>query len=145
MKGRKPNAPNIVPLHGGAARSEIPDPPVDMSEDGAAVWRDLAPSLAAKGRLNVIYLPMFRIWCEAYSDFLKFSYDLHTHGDYFVNDKGRNGVQEKQRAPWKLRNDAITTMTRIGALFGLTPLDEQRLGSDGQKDLLALIREQLDG
>ncbi|QDL91509.1 P27 family phage terminase small subunit [Paroceanicella profunda] len=144
MKGRKPEAPNVVPLREGAASAPAPEPYDDMSVDAAATWRELAPDLAMRGRLKPAYRPMFRVWCEAFSDVLKFTYDLHTMGDYFRTET-RNGLQEKKRAAWGQRQDAIANMTRIGALFGLTPLDEARFGPDGQKDLLAMLKETLDG
>ncbi|MBL4808212.1 MAG: P27 family phage terminase small subunit [Rhodobacteraceae bacterium] len=144
MKGRKPNNVTKLPFKGDMEGVAVPDPAPDMSEDAAKVWREIAPILIRQSRLLPQYRPMFRVWCEAFSDYLKFTYAVHTDGDYYTV-KTRNGDQMKKHAAASLRQDAIANMSRVGALFGLSPVDDQRFEGGGQGDLLDQLKKALDG
>jgi len=143
MKGAKPNNVTKLPMKGDFDPANVPEPPATMSEEGAAVWREIAPVLVMKQRFDLQFRPMFRVWCEAFSDYLKFTDDLQCYGDYFET-KTRNGKQEKKRAAWGQRQEVISTLTRLAALYGLSPIDEQRFENDGQGDLLASLMAKLN-
>ncbi|RAP39293.1 hypothetical protein BYZ73_21055, partial [Rhodovulum viride] len=57
----------------------------------------------------------------------------------------RNGRQQKKRAVWGQRQDAIATMNQLAARFGMTPVDEARMSAGGQGDLFGEILRTLDG
>ena len=59
--------------------------------------------------------------------------------------KTRNGLQEKKRAAWGQRQDALATMQRIGALYGMSPVDEARLGNGGQGSFLEELEKAMRG
>ena len=57
----------------------------------------------------------------------------------------RNGLQQKKTANWQARQDALANLRQLGALFGMTPVDEARLSSGGQGDLFDDLLRQLRG
>jgi phage terminase small subunit len=143
MKGAKPELGNVLPYKGDTKRP-VPPAPDFMSEEGRRVWTELAPALVAKDRLDPIYEINFASYCEAAADFIRFTGELAAFGSYFETQT-RNGKQEKHRAPWKQRQEAVATMMRWSAVFGLTPVDEKRVGLAGQGDLFEDLMKQLNG
>lgn len=144
MKGRLPGLGNVVPFKGDMSQRPIP-PALDfMSDEGRRVWEDLAPHLVKKDRLQPDYELMFSVYCEAAADFIRLTGEIAAYGSWFSTET-RNGRQEKKRATWGQRNDAIATMARFSALFGLSPVDEKRIGLAGQGDLFADMMRQLKG
>ncbi len=138
MKGAKPGLSNVVPMKGDVP-VRIPDAPEWMSAEGRDVWDRLAPVMAQKKRLEAHYEDLFGAYCEACADFIRFTGDIAAFGSWY-EVKTRNGLQQKHRATWKQRNDSLAAMQRIGALFGMTPVDEQRLAAEGQGSFIdALI------
>lgn len=143
MRGAKPKLQNVIPMKGEVTR-HVPDAPDWMSDGGREVWEQLAPLVVQKDRLDPMFANNFAVYCEAAADFIAFTGEMAAFGTYFVTE-GRHGKQEKRRVVWQQRQDAIATMQRMSALFGLSPVDEQRLGSAGQGDLLAMLERQLNG
>ncbi|KQI66957.1 hypothetical protein AN189_18045 [Loktanella sp. 3ANDIMAR09] len=142
MKGRKPNPlGNVIPMKGDAAR-RVPDAPDWMSEDARKVWDELAPELIAKDRLQPAFTYQFASYCESVSNFLAATAVIAIDGFWFET-KTRNGVQQKKTAAFGVQQEAMNAMRRDSALFGLSPVDEARLGEGGQGDLFADIMKQL--
>ncbi|PYE80825.1 P27 family phage terminase small subunit [Pseudoroseicyclus aestuarii] len=142
MRGPKPILDNVIPMKGDAAPRPVP-PALDwMSDEGRAAWEELAPVMVAKDRLEPHYADLFAAYCEAVGDFMRFTGDLAMMGSYYEVST-RNGLQEKKRAAWGQRQEALANMQRIGALFGMSPVDERRLSGGGQGDLFEDLKRQL--
>lgn len=143
MKGKKPQLDNVVPMKGDMA-APVPDAPDFLTDDGRKVWGELAPILVAKDRLQPQYQYQFASYCEAVANFIAATGDLAVMGKYYTT-KTRNGVQEKKRACWTMQQESMNQMRRDAALFGLTPVDENRLKGGGQGDLFDQLMQQLQG
>ncbi|SIO36645.1 phage terminase, small subunit, putative, P27 family [Rhodovulum sp. ES.010] len=143
MRGAKPRLDNVVPMKGDVRRP-VPDAPDFLSDEGRKAWDRLAPILIAKDRLEPQFEDLFAAYCEAVAAFVEATGDLAAFGKYFET-KTRNGKQEKKRAAWGQRQEAIATMARLSALFGFSPVDEKRMASNGQFDLLAELEKSLNG
>ena len=143
MKGAKPALDNVLPMKGDIRKS-VPDAPDFMSSEARDVWERRASIQVSKERLEPQHADLFAAYCEAVADFIRFTGDLAMMGTYF-SVKTRNGDQEKKRAAWGQRQDALATMRQLSALFGMSPVDEARFRNGGQGDLLNDLMKQLDG
>ncbi|MEP2782314.1 MAG: phage terminase small subunit P27 family [Pseudoruegeria sp.] len=143
MKGAKPQLNNVVPMAGDAKRP-VPDAPDWMSSGGREVWDELAATLISKDRLQSHHTQMFAAYCEAVSDFIEQTGNLAMTGQFYEVET-RNGNQEKKRASWGLRQDALANMRQLSALFGFSPVDEARLSTGGQGDLFKQVMDHLNG
>ena len=143
MKGAKPSLDNVLPFKGDTKRP-VPPAPDFMSDEGRRVWEELAPHLVQKDRLDPVYEINFASYCEAAADFIRLTGEIAAYGSWFTT-KTRAGTQEKHRATWKQRMDTIAIMMRWSAVFGLTPVDEKRIGLVGQGDLFGEMMRQLNG
>lgn len=144
MKGAKPTpVGNVIPMMGDAAKP-VPEPLDWMTELGKEVWVDLAPELTRMDRLKVHYRHQFALYCEACANFIRATNDIALHGIWYET-KTRNGIQHKKRAAYTVQQDASNQMRRDSALFGLSPVDESRIGSGGQGDLFDQVMKQLKG
>jgi P27 family predicted phage terminase small subunit len=128
----------------GDIQKNVPDAPEYMTDIGRRVWGQLAAGLVAKDRLEPHYVPMFAAYCESVSNFIDATHCLAMEGLYYETQT-RNGKQQKKTAPWGLQQEAMGQMQRLGALFGMSPVDERRLGTGGQGDLFAEVLAVLDG
>lgn len=144
MKGRKPNLPpNVIPMKGDQKiMKPVPDAPEFMRDEARKVWDELAGELVSKDRLQPLYLYSFASYCESVASFIEATACLAVAGYYFET-KTRNGLQQKKRAMWGVQQEAIAAMTRLSALFGLSPVDEARLKGGGQGDLFEDVMRQL--
>ena len=143
MRGSKPRLDNVIPMKGDMT-APVPDPMSEMSAEGRAVWERVVPHVVQKGHWDDSFADMFAVYCEAAADFLKFTGEIAAFGAWY-EVLTRNGMQQKKRAVWGLRQDAVTTMNQLAARFGLTPVDAARLKSGGQRDLFDDLMRQLDG
>lgn len=143
MKGRKPNMDNVVPM-----REEMPKPvPAAhdlMSEPAKAVWERLAPELVKFDRLKPHFEDIFAAYCESVADVIELTSNIALEGRTYAV-KTRNGMQQKKTANWQARQDALANMRQLGALFGMTPVDEARLSTGAQGDLFDDLLRQLRG
>ncbi|WP_226557372.1 P27 family phage terminase small subunit [Salipiger thiooxidans] len=133
MKGRKPTLDNVVPMRGDAPKP-VPEPHDLMSDGAKKVWQELAPELVRMDRLKPHYEHMFVAYCESASDVIELTSNIVLEGRTYTV-KTRNGVQQKKTANWQARQDALANMRQLGALFGLSPVDDARLATGGQGDL----------
>ena len=143
MKGAKPKLNNVLPMKGDI-RKVVPEAPDFMSTERREVWERLASIQVSKERLDPHHVDMFAAYCEAVADFIRFTGDLAMMGSYY-QVKTRNGDQEKKRAAWTQRQDAMATMRQLSSVFGMSPIDEARFSSSGQGDLFNQIMNQLNG
>lgn len=143
MKGRKPSVQNVVPMRGDMS-PHVPEAPEWMSAEGRETWDRLAPIMVARRRLEPHFTDPFATYCEAVADVIRFTGDLAAFGTWY-EVKTRNGLQQKKRAVWGQRQEAITVMNQLAARFGMTPVDEARLSVGGQGDLFDEILKKLDG
>ena len=137
MKGRRPNpSGKVVPLKGDMP-ARTPDAPEFMSDEARKVWDELAPLLAQQGRLKPEFVYQFATYCESAGNFIAATHCLQMEegGRLYYETETRNGKQQKKVAAWAIQQEAMAAMLRIGGLFGLTPVDEARLKSEGQGDL----------
>mgnify|MGYP001168764032 CR=1 FL=1 len=144
MKGRKPNLPpNVIPMKGDAQiRKPVPEAPEFMTDQARRVWEELAGDLVAKDRLQPLYLYQFASYCESVANFINATAVLALEGYYFTTET-RNGRQQKKVAMWGVQQEAIASMARLSALFGLSPVDEARLKGGAQGDLFEDVLRQL--
>jgi P27 family predicted phage terminase small subunit len=144
VKGAKPNLTgNVIPMKGDAARPVL-DPPDLMGEQAKEIWDELAPVLSSKGRLEPHFRYQFASYCEAVATFMAATNDLVLQGIWY-EVKTRNGLQQKKTQAFLIQQDAANQMRRDAAMFGLTPVDEARLGGEGQGDLFEQVMSQLKG
>jgi len=143
MKGSKPSVSNVIPMKGDLQKP-VPDAPEFMSEEGRKVWEQLAAGLVAKDRLEPHHAHMFAAYCESVANFIAATHCLAMEGMYYETQT-RNGKQQKKTAPWGLQQEAMGQMQRVGALFGMSPVDERRLGAGGQGDLFNDVMAVLNG
>lgn len=143
MRGRKPTMENVVPM-----REDMPKPvpaPHDLMSDPAkSVWERLAPELVKFDRLKPHFEDVFAAYCEAVADVIELTSNIALEGRTY-SVKTRNGMQQKKTANWQARQDALANMRQLGALFGMSPVDETRLSSGAQGDLFDDLMRQLRG
>lgn len=145
MKGRKPDLQNVIPMKGGPVVSRpVPDAPDFMTDEARRVWDELAGLLVSKDRLQPHYTYQFAAYCESVANFIAATACIALEGTYYETET-RNGRQQKKTASWGIQQEAIATMTRVSALFGLSPVDEARLRVTGQGDLFDDVMRQLRG
>lgn len=134
QRGRKP-APNHLKVLRGtderyvnrdeptpAAVEGLTVPPADLPAGAQAVWRRLAPDLVDKSVLSAWDADLFRAYCVAVAHYE----DLRQRiGDEYTVTGSR---KQPVRSPlWAQMNDALDRMTRLAAVFGLSPADRSRL------------------
>lgn len=144
MKGAKPTpSGNVIPMKGDAGKP-VPEPLYFMTELGQEVWQELAPDLVRMDRLMPHFRHQFASYCEATANFIRATNEIALNGVWYET-KTRNGVQQKKTAAWTAQNEAMNQMRRDAALFGLTPVDESRIGGGAQGDLFDEVMKQLKG
>lgn len=142
MKGAKPKLDNVVPMRGDQVKP-VPEPHNLMSEGARRVWETLAPEMVAQDRLKPHHEQMFAAYCEAVNDVVELSSNIAVEGRTY-QVKTRNGMQQKKTANWQARQDALANMRTLGALFGMSPVDDARLSNGVQGDLFDDIMNQLN-
>lgn len=142
MRGRKPGIDNVVPLKGDNLNRMVPEAPEFMTDRARAVWGELAGLLVSKDRLRPEYVYQFAAYCESVANFYNATAVLALEGYYFETET-RNGRQQKKVAMWSVQQESLAAMTRLSALFGLSPVDDARLKSGGQGDLFETLMNQL--
>ncbi|MEL7167519.1 MAG: P27 family phage terminase small subunit [Pseudomonadota bacterium] len=146
MKGRKPSLDNVVPMKDGddIAPKPVPPAPEFLSDEARRVWDEMAADLVAQDRLLPRYEYQFAAYCEAVSNFIAATHSIAVEGMYYET-KTRNGIQQKKRAPFGIQQESMAQMSRLGALFGLSPVDDRRLGAGAQGDLFDEVLKQING
>ncbi|WOI54968.1 phage terminase small subunit P27 family [Palleronia sp. LCG004] len=143
MKGSKPSLKNVVPLREDAPRP-VPGAPEFLSGEAVKIWDDLAPYLVARDRLEPHHVYQFATYCQSVANFLAATFTIDCEG-MFYEVQGRNGKQQKRHPAVAVQAEAMNAMRRDSALFGLSPVDDQRMQSGGQGDLFDDLMTQLRG
>jgi P27 family predicted phage terminase small subunit len=143
MKGRKPELQNVIPMKGDIQR-EIPAAPDFMDELARDVWDELVPELVKKERMEPLFKYQFASYCVAVSNFISSTNTVAMEGQFYDTGKGRNGNQKRKHPALTLQETAANTMRREAALFGLSPVDEARLGAGSQGELFDQVMAQLN-
>lgn len=143
MKGAKPKlVENVIPMKGDI-RKPVPEAPAFLTEGARRVWDELAAVLVGKDRLQPEFQYLFAGYCEAVANFIDATACLALEGFYFET-LTRNGKQQKVTAAFRVQAESLAMMTRLSALFGLSPIDEARMkNGGGQGDLFDDIVRQL--
>jgi P27 family predicted phage terminase small subunit len=144
MKGRKPNLQNVVPMKGDIQK-EIPPAPDFLCDIGRDVWDELAPELAKRGRIELLYKYQFGSYCAAVANFISATNTLAMEGLFYEPGKGRNGNQRRRHPALTLQENSTSIMRRDSALFGLSPVDASRLDTGAQGNFLNSVLDQLNG
>jgi P27 family predicted phage terminase small subunit len=144
MKGRKPNLENVIPMKGDIQK-EIPAAPDFLDDIARDVWDELVPELVRKDRMALLFKYQFASYCAAVSNFITSTNTVAMEGQFYDTGKGRNGNQKRKHPALTLQETAMSTMRRDAALFGLSPVDEARLGAGDQGDLFDQVMAQLNG
>ena len=144
MKGRKPDLENVIPMKGDIQK-EIPAAPEWLGEIARDVWDELVPELVRKDRMELLFKYQFSSYCAAVSNFITSTNEVALEGHFYDTGKGRNGNQKRKHPALALQETSMNTMRRDAALFGLSPVDEARLGAGGQGDLFDKVVAQLNG
>ncbi len=145
MKGAKPNLKNVIPMKAedtAAAQIAAPD---YLSVDAREVWDRLSIELSKRGRLEPHFYELFAGYCEEVAVYIAMTRDIGENGISYETGAGRNGNQQRQRPEVSIRAQALNQMMRLSALFGFSPVDEQRLKGQGQGDLLDLLAKAVNG
>jgi P27 family predicted phage terminase small subunit len=144
MKGRKPDLQNVIPMKGNIEK-KIPAAPEWLGNLARDVWDELVPELVKKDRMELLYKFQFASYCEAVANFITSTNTIAMEGHFYDTGVGRNGNQKRQHPSLKLQETSMNAMRRESALFGLSPVDEARLGAGGQGDLFDQVMAQLNG
>ena len=137
MRGAKPTLNNVIPM-AGAQVKDPPPMPHYLTLEASQVWERLAAPMAAKGRLEPHFVDMFAAYCEAVANFIVATGKVEECGITYTV-KTRNGLQQKKTAVYGVQTEAIATMSRLGALFGMTPVDERRLSDPSQGSFMDML------
>ncbi|SOC11410.1 P27 family predicted phage terminase small subunit [Rhodobacter sp. JA431] len=143
MRGAKGKLSVVTPMKGD---DEAVPPPLDfMSPDARDVWARLAPQLVKLKRLEPHFHELFASYCEEVAVYIAMTKDIGAHGVTYETGQGRNGNQKRTRPEVHLRKSTLESMIRLGALFGLSPVDEKRLGNANQGDLFEDLMRAVNG
>lgn len=121
--GKRP-LPDPILIGGRAELADLAEPPEDMPADAAEFWRRTAPDLIGAGILDRSDVAMFEDLCRAFARKEQFGRVIAAK-DLF--SPGSHG--QIRQAPWVIgERQAAEEFRKLGALFGLSPVDRARLG-----------------
>ncbi len=140
QRGPKPKPTALKKLQGNPGKrklneqepqfSGVPSPPAFLSDLAKAEWHRMGPELARLGLLKNADMAAFAAYCEAYSDFEKYTKAIKDTGETFETEKGYVGVH-----PFvALRNKALEKLKQFAAEFGLTPAARSKVRAPEQHE-----------
>lgn len=108
------------------------DPPDELIDDNAvSIWQTTSKILIERKLLTLDHAPMLMSYCNSFSRYLEAEEILSDQGLTIATASGG----EKKHPAMNVRQDALSSMTRLGSLLGLDPLSRARLsggtGGDG--------------
>lgn len=134
MRGRKPKPAALKRLDGNPGKRKIvdppkppkgskpPSPPACLSKLAKKEWRRLAKTLFDMGLLCPNYVAAFAVYCQAWADW----FDSREELKKGLTVLTPNGFMQ-QSAFYSIANSALKNMKDYIALFGLSPVDIERL------------------
>lgn len=124
--GRKPGKDLLAPL--ADALTEIPPPDELLDDNARAVWHTQSRVLIERKLLTIDQAPILLAYCNSFALMLKADLIIQREGLTVYTASGG----EKKHPALNARNDAISSLTRIGSLLGFDPTSYRRImgGSD---------------
>jgi phage terminase small subunit len=92
-----------------------------------AIWRDLAPKLAATHRLQAQHRPVFAMFCVYFAEWVLANEEVAKRGHTQKVKTVAGGFMERMRPAVVVRDRAFNMVLQLSARFGLTPSDEYGL------------------
>jgi len=140
VRGRPPQPQKVRELHGERRPSRTrvepqpadrpPEPPGWLSVEARAVWERVTAELGAMGLAYAADADLLAGYASSVAVFAEAERALVVEGRIHLDDNG-----EPRRSPWVLiRRDALDSMQRLGAAFGLTPVARARLAAPAGRD-----------
>jgi P27 family predicted phage terminase small subunit len=134
-RGRPPLPANVRRLRGETRpsreriepqpRDAEPEPPAWLSEAARGVWDWLVVELGAMGVLYGADAALLAALASSVATFGEAEHEIASNGRIYED---RNG--QRRRSPWVLvRRDALSEMTRLAPMFGLSPTARAHLAS----------------
>ncbi|USD68126.1 P27 family phage terminase small subunit [Vibrio sp. SCSIO 43136] len=126
--GRKNKNALAVPVTGALTKIDEPD---GLRDDNAILfWETYSQILIERSQLTLDRAPLLMIYCNSLSLYLQAEKELGEDGLTVFSEMG--GPKKNPKAA--VRQDAISSVTRLGSLFGFDPLSAVRvLGGSGSK------------
>jgi P27 family predicted phage terminase small subunit len=101
-----------------------------LASAAIAVWRDLAPKLAATHRLQPQHRPVFAMFCVYFAEWVLANEEVGKRGHTQKVRTVAGGYMERMRPAVVVRDRAFQMVTQLSTRFGLTPSDEYALFKD---------------
>jgi phage terminase small subunit len=92
-----------------------------------AIWRDLAPKLAATHRLQGQHRPAFAMFCVYFAEWVLANEEIGKRGHTQRVRTVAGGFMERLRPAVHVRDRAFQMVMQLSTRFGLTPSDEYSL------------------
>jgi phage terminase small subunit len=92
-----------------------------------AIWRDLAPKLAATHRLQAQHRPVFAMFCVYFAEWVLANEEVAKRGHTQRVKTVAGGFMERMRPAVVVRDRAFQMVMQLSDRFGLTPSDEYAL------------------
>jgi P27 family predicted phage terminase small subunit len=117
------------------------DPPSCLDETAAAEWRRIVPTLLELKLLTTLDRQLLVIYCQAVSDYERYSAVLRDEGDTYETETGTI----KARPEVALRNAAYAQIVKCSIQFGFSPAARARMNVSLEPDNRSLLDSILDG
>jgi P27 family predicted phage terminase small subunit len=142
--GRRMSAVRRRELEAQRVAELLAQPPVDgdqlappaiiaagpLAAAAIAVWRDLAPKLAATHRLQPQHRPVFAMFCVYFAEWALANEEVAKRGHTQRVKTVAGGYMERMRPAVVVRDRAFQMVMSLSDRFGLTPSDEYALFKD---------------
>jgi P27 family predicted phage terminase small subunit len=135
MRGRKPKPTRLKILtgkpgrginkHEPKPRATMPRCPRELAPEARREWRKLAGELARLGLLTIVDGNALAIYCQAWAQYKRATTTLEAEG--LEVKCGRRADAKKAHPALRTQSEAIETIRKFSALFGLDPADRARL------------------
>ena len=126
--GRKPGDGKALPAAADSERLLSIDTPEDLRDDVAVkMWETQSQVLIERGVLTVADAGTLLVYCNSFSMYMQAEKEISKVG--LVVSTGEGGT--KKNPAVNVRQDAASTLARMGSLLGLDPLSRTKLLGGG--------------
>lgn len=102
--------------------SQVPEPPLWLSEIGKEQWNKVCNELHHKQMLHKIDLILIEAYCNSMSLHIETEMMLRKKGRIAVYKNDDGSVKHTQSVPYvRIANEALSNALKIATQFGLTP------------------------